>query len=394
MDISHSESGDWLEIRLKGRFDASWADTVQHAFTAAIREGHHRLRVDMSGVTYISSIGIRGLLATFQELTRIQGCFEIVNPSAPVREVIDLAGLDELIMPSPAGKGARESGRRVTASGTEYEIFEQGVEPFVLEQVGSPRWLTEPPSDAVKRHFGNDAFAVGIGALGSSAADCQPRFGEFLAAGGVTAYQPTDGSPRPDFSSTQGDFVPEGCLLAGFFGRGEFAWLIRFEAERDVALSKIVAKALEITGAKTAAIAALTENCGLVGASLRQPPGSGPEADPLGFPQIRDWLSFTGDQAFRDTSSLMTGVVSASDGPFLHPMGTGLHGHFHAACFPYRPLQKGRIPLVDSVSSVYDAQSLQAVLHLVPDLRGFQGAGETEFIRGAVWIAPATPVQR
>ena len=66
-------------------------------------------------------------------------------------------------------------------------------------------------------------------------------------------------------------------------------------------------------------------------------------------------------------------------------------GHLHAAVFPYRPLRKGRIALKPSVTELFDGQSLQAVLHLISDSRAFNGAGESEFFRGAVWIAPLTP---
>ena len=57
---------------------------------------------------------------------------------------------------------------------------------------------------------------------------------------------------------------------------------------------------------------------------------------------------------------------------------------------PDRPLRKGRIELKPSVAELFDGHSLQAVLHLLSDPRGFNGAGESEFFRGALWIAPVT----
>ncbi|MEI6338932.1 MAG: anti-sigma factor antagonist, partial [Verrucomicrobiota bacterium] len=74
--------------------------------------------------------------------------------------------------------------------------------------------------------------------------------------------------------------------------------------------------------------------------------------------------------------------------PLLRPLGANLLGHFHAACFPYRPLQKGRIDLQPSVAGLFEGFNLQAVLHLLSDPREFIGAGESEFLRGALWIAP------
>jgi hypothetical protein len=65
--------------------------------------------------------------------------------------------------------------------------------------------------------------------------------------------------------------------------------------------------------------------------------------------------------------------------------------HFHAAAFPYRPLQKGRIALDATVRALFDTHALSGVLHLLCDPREIQGAGESEFTRGALWIAPVSP---
>ncbi len=51
-------------------------------------------------------------------------------------------------------------------------------------------------------------------------------------------------------------------------------------------------------------------------------------------------------------------------------------------------MQKGRIDLKTSVAGLFESFNLQAVLHLLADPREFIGAGESEFLRGAVWIAP------
>jgi hypothetical protein len=65
-------------------------------------------------------------------------------------------------------------------------------------------------------------------------------------------------------------------------------------------------------------------------------------------------------------------------------------GHFHAAVFSYRPLRKGRMEMKASVAELFEGLPPQAILHLLCDPRGFSGAGESEFLRGALWVAPAT----
>ena len=60
----------------------------------------------------------------------------------------------------------------------------------------------------------------------------------------------------------------------------------------------------------------------------------------------------------------------------------------HGAAFPFRPVRKGRIDLRETVTSLFEADQLLGVLHLLHDDRGVTGAGESEFNRGACWVGP------
>lgn len=401
MEITRTKSGDFLRIRLVGRMDASWCGHVENALSEAIREGEHRIHLDMSGISYLSSLGIRALLTAYKQLRSIQGVFWVVDPSDIVRNVLGLSGLGRLIgegeaaAPPPVPEGDREfrSARAI------YEIYALGdPPPMKAGMLGDPDFLNGnavPKSAPGKLVFEGNRIALGVGGLGPDYADCAPRLGEFLALAGVAAYQPSDGSSRPDFMVSDASLRPEGFLLAGCVADGAFGWLVRFEATREsrcVPLSELASAALSISGRESVVMAAVTETSGLVGASLRRSPAAPPQPDPrFGFPQIRDWISFTSERAYRDTTSLVVGFASRTTNPLapmLRPLGTGVSGHFHAASFPYRPLQKGRIELKASVTALFDAQNLQAVLHLLSDPRTHSGAGESEFYRGAMWIAP------
>jgi hypothetical protein len=291
------------------------------------------------------------------------------------------------------------TGGALTSARANYELFPLAGKGIRVEAMGSDELLHggfQASTSGSNLRFDQETVAIGVGALGTSAADCAPRFGEFLAAGGATVYQPGDTSARPDFMVSEGTLVPEGQLLLGLVGRGDFSVLARFKTKEDartVGLSELAATALEIAGTSAAVVVAVTETAGLVGASLRQSPASAP-ANNFGFPQIRDWLSFTSERAFRDSTSLIVGVV-AKDGsplqPLLRPLTPGLQGHFHAACFSYRPLQKGLIDFKTTLASLFEGRAAQGVLHLLQDSREFTGAGESEFLRGALWVAPVLP---
>ncbi|MES2694786.1 MAG: STAS domain-containing protein [Verrucomicrobiota bacterium] len=401
MEITRQKNGDTLVLTLAGRLDANWCNHVQNALTAVVRDGEHRVNLDMAGVSYVSSAGLRVLLSVYKQLKTINGRFGVIRPSAAVQSVLELAGLEMLIATeAPVVAEKADTGRTHESANATYDVFEKSTPPeaFRLERIGDPATLgtgvgAQRPMPA---GFGANSFALGVGALGTSYTDSEGRFGEFLAIAGSAAFQPADGSSRPDFVVSQGALVPEGYILVGLSGEGTFPTLVRFEAKKErrtIALAELTQTALTLSGASAAAFVAVTETAGLVGASLRKSPAlAGTKDSRFGFPQIRDFLSFTTERAFRDSTSLLVGVVAqpgTSLDPLLRPLGgPALRAHIHAAAFPYRPLRKGRIDLKSSVTELFDGHALQAVLHLLADPREFNGAGDSEFSRGALWLTP------
>jgi len=398
MEISRQKSGDNLVVRLVGRLDADWCDPVEDALGAAVREGEHRIQLEMEKVDYISSAGLRVLFGLYKQLMGIGGFFGILNPHPRVRSVLELSGLASLISNAQSEVApVEEHGKVITSEKATHEIFPLGGKGFALAGCGDAMALREGKiaTALALQRFDEKTFAIGVGALGVGYDDCRPRFGEFLAITGVAVYQPSDGASRPDFVATQQALVPEGCILTGLSGTGEFSTLVRFEVKKEfpaVSLSELAQSVLELTGAEAAVVAGVTETAGLVGAMLRKSPAlANGGGDHLGFPQIRDWLSFTSERSYRDSTSLIAGVVARKESalaPWLRPIGRDLLGHFHAASFSYRPLPKGHIEMSSTVANLFESSGLQAVLHLLTDLREFNGAGESEFLRGALWIAP------
>ena len=133
----------------------------------------------------------------------------------------------------------------------------------------------------------------------------------------------------------------------------------------------------------------------MVGAALRASPDSG-VANRFCFPVVRDWVTFTPATAARITA-IIVGVCSSEPSvklsPFLRPLDEDaqLAGHFHAALFPHRPVQRGRVELASTIRNIFQSHAITSVLHLLNDTRVASGTGESEFLRGACWIAPIAP---
>ena len=407
MDITTEQQGELLVVRLEGRLDAYWADHLSRSLDDAVAGGGHRIAVAMSRVTYMSSVGLRVLVKFYKQLASIGGSLHVTEPADPVRSVLRMAGLEMLLAetaPSAPASTARQERRSIESDDALYEVYDLGAtRTATCRAIGSPHALEGceyAEADCRTVPLPPTTFAIWIGAFGGFA-DCRSRFGELVAAAGAAAYFPTDGTNVPDYLLSTGAFVPEASFLYALVCDGPFGRLVRFEEKRrgePVPLSSIAAQALALAGRPHAGVVMLAETAALVGATLRRSPTGGFEeksdASMFAYPAVRDWLSFSTDPSQRRHLALVAGIVSAEEhpllDPFLRPLGAAPRpaGHFHAAIFPNRPLAKGPIDLSRAVASLFENETLEGVLHLLTDDRAGIGAGETELVRGAMWIAP------
>jgi anti-anti-sigma factor len=390
MEIQRRTENATLVLALAGRLDATWADAVEAALAAAVRDGEHRIALDLAGVDYISSAGLRVLIAAYKQLAAIQGGFSVRNPQSGVAKVIELSGLGMLLAITAAPAPATQVAKTFETESASWEGF--GVsEATAARALGNGSAFDISSGGRVE--FSARRFGLGIAALAESRAEAAPRLGEFLAVAGCAAHLPPGGSIRPDFLMSEQALTPVAWVASGLVIEGEPSLLLRFETgakSRGIPFAEIARAALENSGADAAAFVLVAETAGLVGASLRRSP-DGTSAGALDFPAVRDWLNFTSERAFRDTTSLVTGVIARPGSSFethLRPLAGGLLAHAHAAVFPYRPIRKGGIPLEETVRGLFESGGMQTVLHLLNDNREPDGAGDSEFTRGACWVAP------
>src|SRR5215467_8277472 len=421
MQITRRQTGKFLELLVEGRMDVHWSEHLAAAVREEMRQGSHHIRLDLSRVPYLSSAGIGVLVRLHHEFKSIQGSFLVANCS-PIAlkslQISNLAGLlvaKDLALPETGETQSIEASlpeavKRFEKEAAVYDVYrlapEAGLE---CRTVGEPGSFGTRDRGCRAMQFSEGTFAIGLGALGEDFADCQERFGEFIAAGGAVAYLPTDGTNAPDFLLAGGTTLPEAQVCYALVCEGAeaqpFAHLIRFEAasgRRTIPLSSLLATCLELAETRQAGLAIIAESAGLVGAALRRSPVPARAAgDPFSFPGIRDWLSFTAEPARTKSSVLLAGVALADQcqglADWVRPLGaatTGkpsVSGHLHAAAFSYRPVPKGKIELKESVGALFEGQSLEGILHLLSDDRG-EARRESELVRGACWIAPVARI--
>jgi anti-anti-sigma factor len=403
MEITHEVNGAFLDMRVSGRLDGYWADHLNRALADVVSNGHHRIRLDCSALSFLSSAGIAVLLRFRKDLARIDGSFYIVNPSKTVASVLLLTRVSDLLV-EPAG--VPQAAAAPEPAVRSREIGEAGFEIYDLDAraqltcraIGDAHALSTAASR--DEHLASPAasppaLAVGVGAFGASFADCRTRFGELLSVAGATVYQPADGTNVPDYLLAHDGSASDVRLLYGLAGDGGFSHLVRFAARADgasIGLSRVLSACLDLAGARSIGVVLVAETVGLVGAALRRSPAEPlEEGDFFALPGVRGRLAFTAEPAFARSVTLAAGFVArAGDGEQaagdLRPIGAGCTGHLHAAAFPFRAIKKGRIGLAETVSGLFDTDQPLGVLHLLHDDRGPGGAGESEFVRGACWV--------
>ena len=405
MDITRTPGEGRVRLALRGRFDAAWSNAVQEALADCVRCGQHEIELDLSEVAFLSSAGIRVLLLTYRQLHGIRGRLSIIACSSEVLQVIELSGLRPLLAaaadtdPRPEAAEPASATQRLERAGARYEVQTLDAQARIaVRAVGDPAALLERGALAAleRASFPSTRLAVGVGAFGGTPDECRGRLGELLAVAGAAITLPTSGEGRPDWLVCEERLIPEAHLAYGLIGDGGFAQAVRFEAGAEagpLALDALVAAALEIAAAEAIALAVVAEAAQFVGAALRRSP-DGCAQGIFAFPGIRDQLDFTAEAAHAGSVGVIAGFAARRApqqiAAQLRPLDRdgGLAAHLHAAVFPYRPIPRGRIALVETVRELFDAQNVVGLLHLLHDWRPGAGAGQTSLQRGALWCAP------
>ncbi len=99
MDIEVSQPAAGVcKVVLCGRLDTPGVDKVETRFTAAATSAQNDVVVDLSGVTFLASMGIRMLISAARSKQNVKRRFVLFGAQPLVREVLDHVSID-LIVP-------------------------------------------------------------------------------------------------------------------------------------------------------------------------------------------------------------------------------------------------------------------------------------------------------
>lgn len=100
IDVSLLEQVTLIEVQ--GRIDGVTAPRFGLALRDQLAQGHTQLVVDLAGVDYMSSAGLREIVTSLKQARQQpDGDLRVSRPTERVREIIELAGLDQIVMIFP-----------------------------------------------------------------------------------------------------------------------------------------------------------------------------------------------------------------------------------------------------------------------------------------------------
>ncbi|MDO4467789.1 MAG: STAS domain-containing protein [Bacillota bacterium] len=95
MEIIKTLNGENLTIKLIGRLDTTTSPSLEKELQNSI-EGITKLVIDFSKLDYISSAGLRILLAA-QKIMNKQGEMIVLNPNETINEVFEITGFIDIL---------------------------------------------------------------------------------------------------------------------------------------------------------------------------------------------------------------------------------------------------------------------------------------------------------
>lgn len=96
MEIIPDREGEVVVVKITGRLDGTTAPVAERGLTAALDSHEPRLVIDMSGLAYISSAGLRVLLVIAKKIQRADGQVALFGLLGNVREVFSISAFDQL----------------------------------------------------------------------------------------------------------------------------------------------------------------------------------------------------------------------------------------------------------------------------------------------------------
>lgn len=97
MEITSQQVGSATIVKIMGNFDATTSQQATDFFMQEIESGHVHLVIDFSQINYLSSAGVRSILAARHDARTAGGDIRLAAAVGNIKRVIDIAGFTKIM---------------------------------------------------------------------------------------------------------------------------------------------------------------------------------------------------------------------------------------------------------------------------------------------------------
>ena len=97
IEVIDTQKGGIHLVKIDGRLDANFSLQLEDEIDRLLEQKTKNIILDLSGVTYLSSSGLRVLLSINKQTEGIGGLV-LLNPGDVVKRIIEVAELDDLLI--------------------------------------------------------------------------------------------------------------------------------------------------------------------------------------------------------------------------------------------------------------------------------------------------------
>lgn len=253
MEISEEIFNRMACLKLSGRLDIHGAQELQHKWSVLQKQNILCAALDMSGVDYLSSAGLRILIMMLKTLKQRGGGIALSGLNNYCREVIEMAGFSGAIKQTETLAQATAFCETIVAGAENldrwddletaqidcgsFRFMPESNEAGVINVLGDIKnilYARVQESDVCSKRFYETEYSIGLGGLGDQTEDFFPIMGEMITIGGTMVWLPTDGYDTPDFlipKTDKGQVTIRTVFNVSISGR--FNELIYFESTQE-----------------------------------------------------------------------------------------------------------------------------------------------------------------
>jgi len=413
MKVVATKDGRLLILTLEGRVDAFAAKNLQDTIEQQMTPDTAAVVFDLKGVSYISSAGLRIIMAVSKRMRRDEGSVALCHVGRFCRDVMDTAGFLPFLPVFDTLEQAVACGRQNIREKEHLQNWEQlekidlscgkatiipvsseKGEALVTGDIKDVLYSRVTKERLFSKTFSEAEYSIGLGALGNAVDDYYTVMGEMMTIGGTMVWLPTDGNDTPDFLIPKAD-TGRVRVRTGFNVslNGRFNELFYFVSDnpRGASLGDIYSELFRSAAIRrpdykgALGLAACAQMTAVFGSGILKSPVC--EFAPANGRMITDsenveqWLESDEKPRHTGVTGLICGIgislqadLSAFDQDilnrvfYLHPANTGGKNqmlHNHGVFFSLLPFPDRAVNLEKHISQVVDQGDFIDMRHLL-----------------------------